>query len=68
MRRLPDRVEELVFAAYLLPVVVGGAALCVRLQPPGWLGVGAVLLAASGWALVVARYLPPFRGKPPPWR
>jgi hypothetical protein len=67
MRRLPDHVEELILAAYLLPVVAGGAAVCARLQPPGWLGVGAVLLAAFGWAQVVVRCLPPFRGKPPPW-
>lgn len=51
-----------VYRAYQAPVLLGGVALCVRYQPPAWLGVGGVIAAVCAWHFVI-RLLPPFRGK-----
>lgn len=59
---MKEHLLELVAAAYMSPILFGGAALCAWLQPPIWLGVGGVLVAAFAWGWFVVRRLPPFRG------
>ena len=65
---LRDELRELTLVAYLMPVMLAGAGVCVHFQPPIWLGAGAVFLVCFGWFFFVVRYLPPFRDHPPPWR
>ncbi len=58
---MKDKARELLYALYLMPALLAGIAVCVRYDPPWWVGVPGVFVAAGAWHYLVVRRLPPFR-------